>query len=230
MKSSQLQTAHCEAENIEDIVPLFIRSNDLCVRIRFGIVEILSINVLLGTSLMDLCIHGIFSTKRKIFALHMRPVTIILMKRVIYLINADNKISNVYNNTQNDASNVEFNLCLVACQVAIPVNSNMAVLVSCHGAGLMIIDTHGSVFERRCFMTAQVLMGILPVKPFYVYIENLTARPGNLPNLMIVSYAFSAPTLTVHAKDDKLFMLTYMGRVLTQSDKSNSDRTINAVR
>lgn len=67
-----------------------------------------------------------------------------------------------------------------------------AVLVSCQCAGLMMIESSSSVVERRCSMTMQILINILPGKPFNVYIANMMAKPLNLQNIMILTSAWNA--------------------------------------
>lgn len=55
---------------IGGIAPLFIRIGDLHVRSQFGIVELLAIYVLLGTSFIVKSVRWIFLTERKIVPWH----------------------------------------------------------------------------------------------------------------------------------------------------------------
>lgn len=47
----------------------------------------------------------------------------------------------------------------------------------------MMIETHSKVIERKYSIAACILIDNLPGKQFYVYIENLTAKSTNWPNL-----------------------------------------------
>lgn len=63
-QSPQLQAANHKAVNREGILPLFTRIGDLCVCAWFGIVENPTVDILLGTSFIELCIHGMFPTEK----------------------------------------------------------------------------------------------------------------------------------------------------------------------
>lgn len=64
----------------------------------------------------------------------------------------------------------------------------------------MTTETGGNVIEHRCSMTARVLMGIIPGKPFYIYVVLMTAKPANLPKIMIATYALRAPACIFHTR------------------------------
>lgn len=91
-------------------------------------------------------------------------------------------------------------------QVTIPTDSHVAILVSCQGVGLMAIASHGKVVERWGCMAARGLVDLRLGKSFYVNIRNMKAKRFNLPELMIVAYASSAPTCIIHARDEEQHM------------------------
>lgn len=93
--SPQMFTANCAFEDVEAIVPLFIRTGDFFIQARFGIVENLAVDALLGSSLFGLCIRRIFRTERKVIPWHSRPVAILSTKTVTNSINADNSVLDV---------------------------------------------------------------------------------------------------------------------------------------
>lgn len=68
-------------------------------------------------------------------------------------------------------------LCSVVHQVMRPAYLQAAVLVSRCRVGFMTIEIHRNVVGRRCSITARGLMDILPGRPFFVHIANLTAKP-----------------------------------------------------
>lgn len=72
----------------------------------------------------------------------------------------------------------------------------------CQGAGLMKLETHCNVVERGGSMTARGLIGILPGKPLYGNILNMTAEPMKLRKFMLVEHVSNAPTYIIHARDD----------------------------
>lgn len=78
-------------------------------------------------------------------------------------------------------------------------------------------------------MTASGLTDILPGKPFYVFIANMTARPDNLPKFMKVAITSNASTCNVYVRDDELHMWKEECRILTKRDKSSSHTTVSAV-
>lgn len=78
-------------------------------------------------------------------------------------------------------------------------------------------------------MIARNLMDILPRKQFQVYFVNVTAKPANLPDVMIVALASNAPICVIHATDDELHRSTDECSIPTKCHKFNSDPTINAV-
>lgn len=53
MESRHLRTKVCDVVNKEDMLPLFNRFGDLCIRSWFGIGENLAVDVLLGTSFIN---------------------------------------------------------------------------------------------------------------------------------------------------------------------------------
>lgn len=78
---------------------------------------------------------------------------IILTKKAISSIQADDRVFTVNNYLQDDASTDKFNLCCVALQVKIPAHTQAAVLLSSQNAGNMMIENHCNIVERRCYMT-----------------------------------------------------------------------------
>lgn len=178
MKSLQLRMAICKAVNIEGIVPLPIRTSNLHLHAWFGTVEDLAVDVLLGMSFIERCVRGILPTERKIVSWHSSPVAIILTKTAIDYLHSEYAVFNVNTNSLDDASSDELNLCRVARQVTLPANTHVAVFVSCQGFGVMNIEIQGYLVECRCSMTAQVLMEILPGRPFYVYIPKYDGQAG----------------------------------------------------
>lgn len=66
IKSQQLQTTSRKVVKVESIVPLFTRIGNLHVLGWFGTFESLAIDVLLGTSVTNGGIRGIFRTEQKI--------------------------------------------------------------------------------------------------------------------------------------------------------------------
>lgn len=65
-------------------------------------------------------------------------------------------------------------------------------------------------------------MDILPGKPVYVYIANLTAKSVNLPKCMIVATAYNAPQCIIIANDDESCTMENEGQASMQSDSTIS--------
>lgn len=114
-------------------------------------------------------------------------------------------------------------------QITAPKYAQAVVLVCSQGAGIMTSNTHGNVVERRCSTTARGQMRILPGKPIYVHINNLTAKQIILPRFMIGADASSALTCMKHAKDDEPYISGDKGQISTQNNKLNSDPRINII-
>lgn len=113
---------------------------------------------------------------------------------------------------------------------SIHANTQIAVLVSCRGAVLLMIEAHCTVSERQCSMIKRGLIDILPGKRCYLYIITMTAKLANLRKCMILTYASSVTTCIIHAKDDEPYMLTDDGWIPMQCHKRNSDPTITSTR
>lgn len=45
----------------------------------------------------------------------------------------------------------------------------------------MTVETNINVDERRCYMVVRGLMAVLPGKPLYHYVLNMTAKPVYSP-------------------------------------------------
>lgn len=168
-------------------MPIFIGIGDPSIFAWLGILENLAGNVLLGTSIIKQCICRIFPTEPKIVLWHSNPVAIISTQTATNSINADSTELNVKTLLQDEASKEECHPFCVAHQVTISAHRQAALLVRCRGAPRMKIETHRSVVEHRCPMTAQGLMDIVPGKPFYVYILYMTAKAVNFPKFVVVS-------------------------------------------
>lgn len=102
------------------------------------------------------------------------------------------------------------------CQVTLSTDMQAPVLMCSQGARLMVIETHGNVVKRWCFITAKGLMDIFAGKLSHVYIINMTEMAVNFPKYMIVVYAFSAPAYIIHVADDEMYMLKNEGLIPTQ--------------
>lgn len=84
-------------------MPWFVCIGDLLVRPWFAIVENVAVDVLLGTSFIDLWIRGVFSTKRKVNSWHSTSVGIISTKSEEILNFADINPSNSSTSSPSDA-------------------------------------------------------------------------------------------------------------------------------
>lgn len=101
--------------------------------------------------------------------------------------------------------------------------------MSSKGAVLMKTEIHCNIVKHRSSMTAGSLMGTFLRKPFYVSITNLTARPVNLPEFLIITSASYALPFAIHARDDEQSMVKNESHVSTQCNSKSTDPTINAV-
>lgn len=89
----------------------------------------------------------------------------------------------------------------MAGQITIPAYLQTSVLDFWHGAGLMTIETHWSVFERQSFMAMQGHMEIL-IEKLLIYILNLTAELANLQKIMIIAFVSITSNLIIHEPND----------------------------
>lgn len=148
-------------------MPFFVRMGDLNVCAWFGIVRNFSVDVLLGTSVIDRCIWGIFHSKRSIVRWLSRPKVILSTQKKFRAIFADTEGVSVYTIatavTDRGAKSV-----FCGRQIMIPAYSQAVVLVLFRCEGLMTIETHQNVFELRSFKIARDLLDILPGKLSYV--------------------------------------------------------------
>lgn len=154
---------------------------------------------------------------------------IITKKTVNNSIKASGTVLNMRINSHNNALRDKFNLLRVAKQIEVSAYTKAAALVSFQSPWLMTIEIHCNVVARGCSVTLRGIMNNLPGKPFYVCIANLTAKPANIPKVMIVSSAWNAPIFITYTRDDELHILTDESLVPTQSHKVYSHPTINTL-
>lgn len=138
---------------------------------------------------------------------HSRPAEIISVQKSINSIYIDFSEFNDKTRPLNDDGSESHRSCRAARQITVLAYTQAAVLIKCYGAGLTTIETHYNVVKHRCSMPGRGQMDVLPERPFYVYIENLTAKPIELLKLMKVACALSDPTCIIHARDDGRHML-----------------------
>lgn len=127
--------------NKEVIVLLSNGIGDPQVRDWFGIAENLAVNILLRTLLIDQCIRGVFPTKRKIFSWHSWLVANITTKKATNMINIDVTVFNGNTKWHKDALTDEFDERCAAHHLTIPAYKPVRVLIVCHRAGIMTIET-----------------------------------------------------------------------------------------
>lgn len=72
-------------------------------------------------------------------------------------------------------------------------------------------------------------MEIVPGNPFYLYIVNLSAKPVNLPKLVLVATAPNIHTFMVHGRGDEALGLESNVQNTRQSIKNKDQKSINAV-
>lgn len=70
VNSLSLRTTKNPAVQTDNIIPMFVRIGDLPVRAWFGVIENLAVDVLLGTSFIECCIQGIFTSECKVVLCH----------------------------------------------------------------------------------------------------------------------------------------------------------------
>lgn len=129
----------------------------------------------------------------------------------------------------NDAVSKEHHACCIVRQITISAYMEAAVFFNWCSAGLMKTETHRTVVQHPGSMTAQGLMVILLVKPFYVNVAHFIPRSINLAKFMIVDYASTTPTCILHARGKTPPKLRDERPILTQCDRFKSDPTINTV-
>lgn len=73
-----------------------------------------------------------------------------------------------------------------------PKFTRAAVCIRCQGEGLLLVETHFNIIERRCSIPARGIMDILPAVSFYTHIANMLAKAVSLPKHIIVALATNA--------------------------------------
>lgn len=108
----------------------------------FGLVDSLTVELLLGKSFMDCCIRGIFVYERKIVPWLWKPVSILSTLKEINTIFTDTGINDLNTISITDNSMDNHHLCDVTRQTTIPAYMQAAVLVSCYGAWIITTEFH----------------------------------------------------------------------------------------
>lgn len=166
---SNTEPRHCEYRRNYAVVYSYWQ---LCVRTWFWVVENLTADVLLRTSLVDQCICRMVSTVLKIFPCHLKPVPLFSAKMAINSMNANDVVLKGNTNLQDDASSDEFSVLSHWTSVNNPAYTQVAVRVSFWGAGIMEMEIHYHVVKRRCSITVQSLMDFVPGKQFHIFNAN----------------------------------------------------------
>lgn len=96
IESPSLHTANRNVEIVVDIVSLSVHMGDLRVRPWFAVVENLAVELLLGTSFIDCCILGLFSSVLRIVPSHFQPVATVSTQKKANPKTADTKEFDVY--------------------------------------------------------------------------------------------------------------------------------------
>lgn len=118
-------------------------------------------------------------------------------------------------------------LCHGEREGTIPTSSQAVVLVLRCSAGLMRVQVHQIIFERRCFMTARVLMGILSHHPFAAYIANLMAKPVHLAEFTMIVLASNDSSCVIPSRADEPCVTESRGQTFMQCYSSSSVHAIH---
>lgn len=87
----------------------------------------------------------------------------------------------------------------------------------------MTSESSRNIVERQCSMTTPGLIDILPGKPYYVYIADVTAKSDILPKFEIFTFASNTKACIIHVSDDETYILKNEGQVLNQCEKGSTN-------
>lgn len=135
-------------------MPLPIRIDNCCIHVWFERWETPGIEELFDLSSIAYCIHRDTLSLGKIFPWRLRPVAILFTKKTIDNISHDTPTTQVNMLSTKNSSMNEHYLYHINCQTTSAAYLQETVLDSCNGPGLLIIETHWNVIERRCSMFA----------------------------------------------------------------------------
>lgn len=110
-------------------------------------VDYVSIDVLLGASIIDRCIRRNFPTEHETIPWNLKPMAIVLTRTATTPMNALDAVLNVNANLHDDASRDKCNLCRNELEISILTYMQAAVFVSYQGARRLTIETCGRIVE-----------------------------------------------------------------------------------
>lgn len=190
---------------------MFLKICDLPVRVWFGVVDNLAVDVLLGTSFIDLCIQGLFPGEQKVVPLHFHLVSMLSYFPTASLLFSDVSISNLqYDhaaksiNRGNDKDEEELHLCRVSHQIVISPFTQAAVGVRIYGQSLLLGATHPNIVEWKYLIATRGVLELFPGELFVIYIANLSAEAFSLPKNIIVTCTTSTLPHITHAISNEL--------------------------
>lgn len=135
-----------------------------------------------------------------------------------------------YINEQNSKTNSsydpvrnEHHLCSSERQTSIVAHMQAIVLLRYKGAGIIMVETHRHILKGQCFVTAQSLMKILLLMPFYVYISDVSAKLVSLTNFLIDSIASNAPTYSWCTRDNETPRLLMVQEDMMRNDTNETN-------
>lgn len=178
------------------------------------------------TSFIERGIRMIFRTERKAIHWPSRPVAIISANLAIWSIYHHNPVLENYTNSSDRLVLDNQHFCRLVHHIVILAHTKARKLVCCQDAGLITIETHCNILERRCPMNTCGLVGILPGKPFYANVSTLTAKSVNVANFMIVVIVSSTCTCMVHACDDEPPRRNTTHQKSRQSDRAKNEQSM----
>lgn len=169
-----LKTAPEQAVLVQGVISLHVFIENLHARTWLGIVENFAVDLLLGTSFIDRCIHGTLSTEGKIGRIHSRAVEIL------------KSFSKVESLLEKDVQDDTFlyglgNLRVFPCRPARPKMvqpyTQAWITVPSPAAELSSIEPCSNLVGKDQSMIPQVMMDIFSEPPVEVYVGNLLAKP-----------------------------------------------------
>lgn len=170
------------------------------MRFWFGVIDVLALSDILGTSFIDRLIRGIFPSERKIVPHYSIAVAIQDTSNFDeeQLVMVDDQSSFSVKEASDEEVNVDPCVPIIlARQKTLPPMSETPVHVDTIGAVLIRLTSHVRLIIKRVAIVAQEIMQVIPGRPFVIIILNLSRKPMHLPNSMYGALGVDFPSMII---------------------------------
>ena len=220
----RLAGADSNSFELTAVVRLVVRLGNVTYRLPFVLAETLAVDVLLGTSFIDLHVASI-DVVNQLLELRCGGAIAIVGAKGVEGVPGTERVSPKKPSRRNRSDNghgTEAEPIRLARWVTIPATSQLAIRVMTKGSGLVFIELKPSLQSRHGVRLTNGVVDVMPNRTFDVIVANLSPKPRRLPKNTVLGYAKCSP-LTILTPERGV--AEEIGRVLNDSSPSDTSPT-----